>query len=558
MRPFRLRTILMASMAFWFLLRAGGAAAGDGLEDRFRNPPDSAKLRTYWFHMSGNITKPGITADLEAMKEIGLGGVLFMNVSVALPTGLVEPKDFMSPAWQDCFQHMLNESARLGLDFGSALCDGWGNAGGPAIPPELAMQELTWSETRIRGGETIEPAKLPQPPTQLDFYRDVAVLAFPMPPGDRAPAVCSKKGISLKRPTTGYAEIRFDLDAPATVSELTLSNVVSLTPFGNPIAVIEASDDGASWRAVRKFPCSWRGSPTELAVSFDPVTARHFRFLLPPESFFRSDQIRIAGGASLWNRQRIDLWQAKAGMLAHPEHGGGADRYLPAGGTEEAGISPSSIVDLTGKASWVAPDGDWIVLRIGHTPTGSHNAPATKAGVGLECDKFNPQGVEAQQMAFVDKVLAAASPAGRRAFKHTWIDSWEVGTQNWTANFPAEFLARRGYDILPWLPVLAGGRIVGSRDKSERFLWDFSPLRPPALAAPRPRNDVRPLRHQFRTHEHLVEGGQGVDRIPHPLPGAVAERPVRRGRAGRPRRRRPELRGMAGRIGDPAARGLRL
>ena len=77
--------------------------------------------------MSGNITKPGITADLEAMREMGLGGTLFMNVSVALPTGLVATKDFMSPAWQDCFQHMLNESARLGLDFGSALCDGWGN-----------------------------------------------------------------------------------------------------------------------------------------------------------------------------------------------------------------------------------------------------------------------------------------------------------------------------------------------------------------------------------------------------------------------------------------------
>jgi hypothetical protein len=451
---------------------ANPGIAADDLAKAFTSPPFSAKPRAYWFHMSGNITKPGITADLEAMKEIGLAGTLFMNVSVALPTGLVETKDFMSPAWQDCFQHMLNESARLGLDFGSALCDGWGNAGGPRIPPELAMQRLTWSETRVRGGETVEVAKLPQPESLLDYYRDVAVVAFPMPDGDRAPVVCSKKGIVLKRPAAGGVEIRFDLNTPATVRELTLLKVDGLAVFGNPIATIEASDDGKTWRTVKKLPCSWRGKPTELTIVFGPVTARHFRLLLPPESYFRTDRIQI-GEAVLSNRERIHLWQAKFATAAHPEHGGGAERYFDTGAADVAGIAPSSIVVLTGKAKWVAPEGDWTVLRIGHTPTGAHNAPATKAGVGLECDKFNPRGVEAQHEAFVDKVLAAATPAGKRAFKHTWIDSWEVGIQNWTAKFPAEFRARRGYDITPWLPVLAGGRIVGSRDKSERFLWDF-------------------------------------------------------------------------------------
>ncbi|MBM3891172.1 MAG: hypothetical protein FJ388_18835, partial [Verrucomicrobia bacterium] len=467
----------------------------DELIDRFHKPPDSAKPRAYWFHMSGNITKAGITADLEAMKEIGLAGTLFMNVSVALPTGLVETKDFMSPAWQDCFQHMLNESARLGLDFGSALCDGWGNAGGPTIPPELAMQRLTWSETHARGGETVEIAKLPQPESLLDYYRDVVVLAFPTPAADRTPPTCSKRGIVLKRPASGFAEVRFDLDAPATVREMTLSDVDGLMPFGNPIATLEASDDGAAWRAMKKFPVSWRGHPTKLTIVFEPIAARHFRLLLPPESYFRTGLLRIAE-ATLSNRERIHIWQAKAATAAHPEHGGGAERYLDDGVTrtllsapsaaaadrsvrvtrqpaDGPGIPPSSIVVLTGKAKWVAPEGDWTVLRIGHTPTGAHNAPATKAGVGLECDKFNPRGVEAQHEAFVDKVLAAATPAGKRAFKHTWIDSWEVGIQNWTAKFPAEFRARRGYDLTPWLPVLAGGRIVVSRDKSERFLWDF-------------------------------------------------------------------------------------
>lgn len=456
-----------------WLWPVSAAAAADRLEAAFAAPSAAAKPRTYWFHMSGNISKPGITADLEAMKEIGLGGTLFMNVSVAMPTGLVERKDFMSPAWQECFQHMLNESARLGLDFGSALCDGWGNAGGPDIPPELAMQQLTWSETRVRGGDTVSVAQLPPPASLLDYYRDIAVLAFPTSPGDRARMVASKDQIVLQASAEGGAEIRFDLAAPATVGELTLTDLSGQNPFGNPLAVIGASDDGQTWREVKRFPTSWRGRPrTDLTVAFNPTTARHFRVRFAQECFHRTGEAKVAT-ASLSSRERIHFWQAKSAIVSHNEHGGGADRLLDAGVADAPGIPLASVVNLTGRTQWVAPDGDWTVLRIGHTPTGAHNAPATKAGVGLECDKLDPRGIAAQQAAFVDKVLAAATPAAKRAYKHTWIDSWEVGPQNWTANFAAEFKARRGYDLIPWLPVVAGGRILGSRDRSERVLWDF-------------------------------------------------------------------------------------
>lgn len=465
-----MRRVFLLLVAYWAL--TGRAPAETDLAKVFTSPGDSARPRTYWFHMRGNITKAGITADLEAMKAVGLGGTLFMNVSVGVPLGLVETKEFMSPGWQECFQHMLNESARLGLDFGSAVCDGWGNAGGPAIPPELAMQHLTWSETRVRGGETVEVSKLAQPATKLDYYRDVAVLAVPVSAAEFAPPASVKKAIHLVRPATGTVEVRFDFDAPASVSELTLSEVEGWAGFTNPRVTLDASDDGTTWHAVQNFPISWRGTPMHLTVVFPATSAKHFRVAIPPECFARTGRMSI-GEATLGNRPRIHYWQAKAATITHNEHGGGADRYLEAGAPDAPGIAPASIVVLTGKDRWVAPTGDWIVFRVGHTPTGAHNAPATEAGVGLECDKFNPRGVEAQHAAFVDKVLAAATPAGKRAYKHTWIDSWEVGHQNWTARFPEEFKARRGYDITPWLPVLAGGRIVGSRDESERFLWDF-------------------------------------------------------------------------------------
>ncbi|MCX7007031.1 MAG: glycosyl hydrolase [Kiritimatiellaeota bacterium] len=355
--------------------------------------------------MSGNISKPGITADLEAMKEIGLGGTLFMNVSVGMPTDLVEKKDFMTPAWQDCFQHMLNESARLGLDFGSAVCDGWGNAGGPAITPDLAMQRLTWSETHVRGGEIIEVAKLSQPVNQLDYYRDIAVLAFPTPPDEQeTPPLPAKKRFIVRSPAASVPEARFDFAAPVAVRELTLTGVGM--KHGNSTARIEASDDGTTWREVKIIPVSgWSRRPQAgLTIAFDPTTARHFRVQVS----LLAEESKIAE-ATLSTKARINYWQAKSAMTFHNEHGGGAEYFLDAGAADAPGIPLASVINLTDVDKWIVPAGDWTVLRVGHTPTGAHNAPATKAGVGLECDKFNPRGIEAQQAACVDKMLAAAT-----------------------------------------------------------------------------------------------------------------------------------------------------
>ena len=69
----------------------------------------------------------------------------------------------------------------------------------------------------------------------------------------------------------------------------------------------------------------------------------------------------------------------------------------------------------------------------------------------------------------------AAADAGRRIAepcKHVVADSYEMGPENWTDGFAADFQQRYGYDPLPFLPVLTG-RIVGGVDQSDRFLWDL-------------------------------------------------------------------------------------
>ncbi len=328
---------------------AAAQGAAD-LETGFHQPPPEARPWVYWFWLSGNITREGITADLEAMQRVGVGGVLIMEVDQGAPLG---PVDFMSPKWRELFQHVVAEAGRLGLEVNMNNDAGWNGSGGPWIKPEQSMQKVVWSETELTGPKHSQ-SDLPQPETVAGFYRDVAVLAFP---------------------TCGS---------------------------------------------------------------------------------FRIDQIRAKA-----------LYQA-----AHV--GPPAQKDLPA----EMRIDRAQIVDLTrqmndkGHLDWDVPEGRWTVLRIGHTSTGAVNAPAPPSGRGLECDKLSREGVEANFNGMMAKLIADVGASAGKSLAATHVDSWENGSQNWTAKMREEFLARRGYDPLPFLPAMTG-RVIQSLEVSERFLWDL-------------------------------------------------------------------------------------
>ncbi|HKW30884.1 MAG TPA: glycosyl hydrolase, partial [Verrucomicrobiae bacterium] len=121
---------------------------------------------------------------------------------------------------------------------------------------------------------------------------------------------------------------------------------------------------------------------------------------------------------------------------------------------------------------WKVPRGQWIILRLGYTPTGVNNHPAPEAGTGLECDKLDPAALEAHWDGFMQKVLDDIGPLAGRALNCSLIDSYEVGGQDWTRNFRAEFEKRRGYDPLKFLPAFTR-RVVDSPAVTERFLRDM-------------------------------------------------------------------------------------
>jgi hypothetical protein len=168
-------TRILAALIWLGLILTAAAASTNSLESGFLNPPDSAKPQTWWHWMNGNITKAGITADLEAMKQIGLGGATIVNVDCQIPRG---PVNFMSPEWRGDFKFAMQEASRLGLKMCVENCAGWSSSGGPWNTVTNAMQRVTTSELEVTGPTNFSDI-LPQPQTKLNFYRDIAVLAFP-------------------------------------------------------------------------------------------------------------------------------------------------------------------------------------------------------------------------------------------------------------------------------------------------------------------------------------------------------------------------------------------
>ncbi|MBN2512835.1 MAG: hypothetical protein JXB18_07860 [Sedimentisphaerales bacterium] len=158
----------------------GWSMGADALEQGFDVPPVKARPHTWWHWMNGNITREGITGDLEAMARAGLGGAQIFNVgdegSVDIPTGKIM---YLSPEWLDLVHHAVKEAQRVGIELCFHNCAGWSSSGGPWITPELSMQRVVWTETEVTP-ET-GTIKLAQPQARLNYYRDIAVLAFPTP-----------------------------------------------------------------------------------------------------------------------------------------------------------------------------------------------------------------------------------------------------------------------------------------------------------------------------------------------------------------------------------------
>jgi hypothetical protein len=355
------------------------------------------------------------------------------------------------------------------------------------------------------------------PPSWNNYYRDLAVLAFPIPADWGETSVTRKARVTTNLPITDLAKavepannerivdtdkagwIQFAFDQPFTLRAATVNpgggggGIFGGQSAPNPYRIahsleVQASDDGTYFRKIGQCEPmynGWQSSASTLTHTVTETRARYFRLVHNPSQPMGYDEgmttgtrrggggfknmIEPLGFASivLSSTPTVHLLPAKncttwgRGRLV-------TDEEIPA----SACVPLDSIVDLTQKLKddgtiddWTPPAGRWKVMRFGYT------SQMSTTGGGLQCDKFSVDATRVVFQGWLGQMLKRI-PDSKQIIKVLNIDSWEGGSQNWSPLLPEEFRARRGYDLTKYLPCMAGV-MVQSGSATEAFLLDL-------------------------------------------------------------------------------------
>lgn len=526
---------LIAAFSIIMACSLGQAQEKNELLKGFITPTNEAKPRVWWHWMHGNIAKEGIQKDLLWMNRIGIGGFMNFDAAMATPQIVKKRLTYMTPEWKDAFQFTTKLADSLKLEMAIAGSPGWSESGGPWVAPKDGMKKLVWSEIRVKGGKPFKGV-LPKVPSNTgifqnapmnkgiddglngeapklppNYYEDVAILAYKLPASDvslselKAKVTSSGGNFTLSQLTDGdiattnllpsttngeNAWIQFSFEKPQSIKAVTVVGGGDKGPFGmfgdkSDTRSLQLSDDGIHFKQIMFIPA---GGMIQQTLSFPEISAKYFRitFKNPPPPFDLGSLIGLGGEAPkapagtdiaeivLHPTTRIDRFEEKAANAAVPQ--------INLNGTPNTTdvVALENVIDLThkvnvdGSLNWTPPAGNWKIVRYGYSLLGITNHPASPEGTGLEVDKLDPVAIKAYFENYLDQYKNATGGlmGDKGGLQYIVTDSWEAGAQNWTKNLPAEFAKRRGYSILPWLPVLTG-QVIQSTEASEHFLWDF-------------------------------------------------------------------------------------
>jgi hypothetical protein len=352
-----------------------------------------------------------------------------------------------------------------------------------------------------------------------EFYADSAVIAYRRTAADVSidslhPKITSSGGTpdvamlsdgdlakttNLPIPKVGETSwIQYEFPSPQSIRAVTFVTkdpdwiTAMVAGIVAPEKELESSDDGRNFRLVAKLS---GGDAPEHTIAFPAVTAKFFRV-----TFKRTPPPPIPDWAAGINPESLGIKVPPtptdyeiAELVLHPgprvNHFVEKAAFVPEEDLYEFATPPvaaneaiakSDVIDLTSKMSadgtldWTPPAGNWVVLRFGYSLLGITNHPATAEATGLEVDKLDRRFVKKYFDTYLDSYKETVGPdlMGKKGIRYVINDSWEAGSQNWTDNMIAQFKRLRGYDPLPWMPVLTG-RVVESSEASDRFLWDF-------------------------------------------------------------------------------------
>ncbi len=456
----------------------------------FDHPQDTARTKVWWFFGETETTREGITADLEAFKTAGVGGVVYYDQVHGKGEGA--DRVFDEHWWQSLI-FASQEAKRLGLSFEANIGNGY-VAGGKWITPDRSMQRLTVSETLLSGGKHHQLA-LPDCPR--GWHHDVAVLALPyreellgtsrllsiVPTGQRDSALVfdfdkpfTARSISYEAKAQGKARTSSMQVPPfAPRTEMTKGETTMWNFFGcgyrelPNIGLLEVSDDGTHYRPVCELRPRYQnlGGVKQQTIAFSTTRGRYFRITLTNRTV-TLDNVVISARAC------VDGWEAKASLVSDFIDGETTPYY-----SIEEMVQATDIVDLTDR---MAPDGtlampeemkgDWLVMRFVAVTTGGHTKHGRKEALGLECDKLSVEGARLHWQSYTKPVIDSIRAHGG-ALEGICMDSHEAGPQNWTQDMPQQFRRLRGYDLKSFLPTIAGGMVLNEKENHSSILKDL-------------------------------------------------------------------------------------
>ncbi|WJJ97721.1 glycosyl hydrolase [Algibacter luteus] len=486
------------------------------LSENFKSPSEKYYPET-WFHLNGNnISKEGLTLDLESIKEAGLQGIHLFNKD-GRPFPNVKPIKILSPEWEDMIRHAADECKRLGLKFTMQNCPGWSMTGGPWVPVEEAQREVVETVYRVQGGNTFEDI------LQIDSlyhtpdynYKDIQLLAFPTPEGDdlqplnpskietnnplvpwkdifnpNSKIIVTRKTTQLDKPLKGYRAqgvskikneetwVKTRFNKPVTLRSIVfpqMRHIIMGTQYPKIDVTIKVEaliDDKLMEIATVNLPdANWNDRRKHLTLAIPETTSNSFVFTFAGEHTIAPEFIRLSSNPKFHNHE------AKAAKVLRR-----LEKEVEYNYSKNTIIKSESIINLTdkmssdGRLTWEVPEGKWTIVRFGHINMRLTNKPAVPEATGWESSKLDKVTIENHlRNGMIGNLIKDGGPIGDGKLHGLLIDSWESHVPTWTINSEdmfEEFEQRRGYSMKTYLPATMG-YIVESPEITTKFLRDL-------------------------------------------------------------------------------------
>ena len=429
----------------------------------WQHPTNDSRVKTWWFFGYEHTTDEGITADVEALRDAGFGGVVYYDQNHRnaknLPAGI--PDEGFSPQWWHHLRFAAEEARRVGLTFEMNISNGY-CAGGRWIDSGHAMQRVACSKMLVSGGKKIS-VPLPDIKGRDGYVKDIAVLAVPYRNDGRM------RHVTMNYVPRGKGR-NGAMQGPGLVGEDGSFSGYGFKPSPDA-GTLQVSDDSVLWRDVKTLDAMYRsqGVYPVRTDAFAAVAGRYWRIRHADGSCDYAGQ--ASGDIREWKvgaEALADRWEERTGLQSDFAEG----EYTPTYQPDEV-FTPNDVIDLTDKTdgnrlTWDAPEGEWTLIRLAAVLTGAKSKHGRDNLLGYECDKLSTEAANLHWDSYVGVILDSLGTL----VQGITMDSHEGGSQNWTPRMPKEFRARRGYDLKPWLPVLAG-YVMESAEKTAQVLYDY-------------------------------------------------------------------------------------